>query len=246
MLSYFLDTATKLQGRVNSISFLLDIILIALFVLMIILGAKRGFVLSVLTMLALIVSMIAATFLSDALTPQLYEDYVQDRATQMVEERLPEGIDATLGAKKTKEVLAALPEEIQDLAEAFGIDLSEIIADIDVKDSSTKGIAAEIESGVVRPILQPVMRAIVFFALLVILYILLRLVILIVNNVTKLPVLRTANKLLGGIVGGVKGLLLLLTIGLICNAMVSIAGDSVFAQAVEGSYLLSVLNILSI
>jgi len=223
--------------------YLLDFILLAIFALMLYSGVKRGFVHTVISAVAVFAAMLLASALSKTAAPWLYVTFVQETATQAVAASLPPGVDITLSVEQAKQVMQELPEVWSALAATVGIDLNEVIASIGGGAPQATDVAARVAEWILRPIAEAVLRVVAFAVCMIVLYILIRILMLILDRVFKLPVLKSANKLLGALLGAVKGILFLL---LICTVLQVVAGfmeDSAFAEAVAASRLVQLLNL---
>ena len=227
-------------------NYVLDILLIAVFALSVAVGIKRGFVRSLLSMISFLLAMLLAHFMSEATAPVLYEQFVQESAEKLVSYQIDESVDMELTVAQAKEVIQNLPEGFPELAQSVGVDLEKLYNSLDTGNVNSRDVAARLTQGIVKPIAIPVLRVVSFFVLLLVISLLLRLLILLIDKIAKLPVLKTANTGLGGLLGALRGLLYVVAFSSLLTVGAALAKDSKFEEAVQGSLIISKLDITSL
>ncbi len=170
---------------------IIDIIAIVILIAMIVWGAKRGFVKTVFSLGSLILSLILALSLYPIVTDFLAESVVGDYVRLNVYEVFEDKSDDDLSAEDASSALK-LPGSLQEA----------IIGTTEQATTMVKETLAESMASLALKILSIL---IVFILVKVILWILS----VLLNTVSKLPLLRTANKLLGGLAGLCYGVMLL-------------------------------------
>ncbi len=223
--------------------YVVDLLLLCVFVLIVGLGAYKGFVKTALTMLSFLLSLFIAGLLSSAAAPVLYDNFVEKPALELVTKRIDQTVDVDLTAKQARQIISDLPDAIAPLAEAVGVDLKELEKSIDSKKVSSESIAQQLTQAVIEPIAIPVLKAISFILLLILCSVILRIVVELIDKFAKLPVLKTANHILGGALGAVKGLLFLLVLCTALHLATSISSTSLFTKAVDSSVIVRYLDI---
>ncbi len=173
---------------------IVDIIAILILVGMIVWGAKRGFVKSVFSLGSLILSLILALTLypmvTDFLADSVVGDYVRLNVYEMFDDKAEDEIPAEEASDALK-LPASLQEAILGTTEKAATVVKDTLA------TSMANLALKILS-----------ILIVFILVKLILWILS----VLLNAVAKLPLLKTANKLLGGVIGTIYGVLLIYVI----------------------------------
>ncbi|MBQ3226215.1 MAG: CvpA family protein [Clostridia bacterium] len=196
---------------------LADIILIAVIVLFVWLGIRKGFVKTVFGLCSIVISIALALSLHPMVSDMLEQSPVNGFVHEQVLGMLPEG--------EVTENLA-LPGFLQD-------SVSE--AEAQTKDAIASGIASVA--------LKIISMILVFILVQLILWILS----LTLNLITKLPVIHGFNKLLGGVVGAVSGILVVyLVLGLLTfttalnktTAVSEVVEDSLVASSMYENNLL--------
>ncbi len=173
---------------------IVDIIGIIILILFCGWGMKKGLVKSIYSLGSLILSLILALTLYPAVSDFLQESVVYDYVQINVYKVFNEEQNETVVDKETKNSLnlpGSLQETIYGTAKEAASAVKESVAE------SVAVLAIKILSILV-----------VFILVKILLWVLLKLL----NAVSKLPIIRTANKLLGGITGLVYGVLLIYVI----------------------------------
>ncbi len=170
---------------------LADIVAILIILLMVLWGAKKGLVRSVFGLGSLMLSLILALTLYPAVTNFLEESVVGDYVR--------------LNVYKVFDAQDVEPTEPAEAGEVLNLptSLQSILSDtVNEATATVKESVAETVAGLALKLLGIL---IVFVLTKLILWILVS----ILSGIAKLPVLRGVNKLLGGVLGGVYGVLLL-------------------------------------
>lgn len=186
-------------------SFIFDLALIAIVVLTILRSARRGFVKSVMNLVALV----AAIVLANAYSPALARWYYDKCIITSVSEKIQAFVSGFIpSGRETADLSAVFADStFLDIVERYGGDVESLQASY---GSLTEASAAKIEElsvTIAQPVAETISRVLaygtIFFGALVLLCV----AGLVVDLIFKLPVLRTANKLLGIVFGVVCALL---------------------------------------
>lgn len=204
---------------------ILDILVIAILVLFIVLGAHRGFILTLCSLVAVIVALVGANLLADALAPKM---------AQALEPRLEQSIQQAL-EEKAQEVSAVDGLEVADamvaLREKGGLyewaadSLEEALKSAPVGDAIAHQAAAA-ATAVAEQLARGVLFSVAFLVILVAWFFLSHAL----DLVAKLPGLSTLNQTLGGILGLVKGLLILWLLSWILGPLTGVIAAETVAQ----------------
>lgn len=178
----------------------IDLILLAILLFFMAMGAKRGFVLTFCSLVAVIVALVGANFLANTLTPAVskaieptIETTIQTALESQVQSLQDTATGETLTAIRDKGGLYALVADA--MADALEqVDLSPTVAQ--VATQAATAVATQLAHG----LLFLVAFLIVLLAWTLFSHAL--------DLVAKLPGLSSLNGLLGGVVGLVKGLII--------------------------------------
>ena len=219
---------------------LIDLVFIAAFLLAVVRGAKKGFILTLCSLVAVIVAFIGASFIADLLAPKVAQA-IQPKLEQIILEQLDEALENTqfIGvngsvAQSSEEI--ALPNVLEVLRE------NQLYQNLmgGVEKALEEGAAATAASAASRvatalagQLARGILFAVAFFLVLVAWFILSHAL----DLVSKLPVLNSLNHSLGAVIGGIKGLILLYLLSWILCTLTGLIPQ----ETAEETYLLSFL-----
>lgn len=208
-------------------SITLDLILLGIFALLVFLGWKRGFTESVLRCGRLIIALAITLACGSAFSSLLDRIWIHPAVHARVH---PKFMDMAAAAEGRVD---ALVDQIPALFRPY--------LDLDAPDAAAdlSGLASRWADSVSHGISGIVSSVVGYILLFVLALVLLTVVILILRRITKLPVIRTADKLLGVALGAVSGLLLVVFVAVVLGAVLSVAGQG---DLVEQSRILRLFN----
>ncbi len=203
----------------------LDILVIAILILFAVLGAHRGFVLTLCSLVAVIVALVGATMVSDALAPKVAQA-LQPRIERSIQESLEEkalevssqeGLDAV-------DALAALREK-GGLYEWAADSLEEALNNVPGTDAIAHQ-AAVAATAVAEQLARGVLFTLAFLLMLIIWFFVSHAL----DLVARLPGLSALNNALGGLLGFVKGLLIVWLLSWILGPLTGVLSPDLIAQ----------------
>lgn len=211
----------------------IDLILAAVLVLFIWLGSRKGFILTLCSLVAVIVALIGANLISDALAPKAAQA-IQPRLEQSIQESLEEkalevSAEEGLGVA---EALAALREK-GGLYEWAADSLEGALKSTPDVSGSIARQAAAAASALAEQVARGIIFSLSFLLVLVAWFFISHAL----DLVSKLPVINSLNHTLGGVIGAVKGLIIIyIAAWVLCGLTGTIS-----METAEGTYLLSFL-----
>lgn len=212
--------------------FIIDIILIVVFAGCIIDGRKKGFVKMILSVVATVIALFIAKEYAEPVANWINESFVHGRIVESISRAISDSVGSGAAA-----IANALPDYIVRAAEAIGLSAKEITADLG-SDVTSVQAAEQICTAVEGAFIVPAIKIVSFFIIFAIGSAVLNFAASFINGIFKLPLIKSVNKLLGAILGGVKGLIAVLIIGLVFWLISSIAPETPFAAAVEDSAII--------
>lgn len=212
---------------------IIDLILAAVLVLFIWLGTRKGFILTLCSLLAVIVALVGANLISDALAPKVAES-IQPRLEQSIQESLEEkalevSAEDSLGVA---EVLAALREK-GGLYEWAADGLEGALTTTPGLSESIAHQAAVAASALAEQLARGIIFSVAFLLVLVAWFFISHAL----DLVSKLPVIDSLNHTLGGVIGAVKGLIIIYIAAWVLCGLTGV----ISMETAEGTYLLSFL-----
>jgi uncharacterized membrane protein required for colicin V production len=219
---------------------LIDLVFVAAFLLAVIRGAKKGFILTLCSLVAVVVAFLGASFIADTLSPKVSQA-IQPKLEQIILEQLDEAlkhnefVGVSGDAAQTSEEVA-LPGVLEVLREnkLYQNLIGNVEQALEEGAAATAASAAsQVAAALAGQLARGVLFAVSFFLVLVAWFILSHAL----DLVSKLPVINSLNRTLGGVIGGAKGLILLYLISwLLCSLT-----DVIPPETAEKTYLLSFL-----
>lgn len=186
---------------------IVDIIIIAIVVLFVIIGVKRGLAKTILNLAGLVLTAVSAYYISSFLSQLFYDMFIKQTVitnTQQIIEQ--NGIDYAVS-----NCLEAVPQWINGIISfivgAFGISLNEFQNQITVPANISSSASQVIES-VLAPVVTSVLSIILVIILFIIILIIVKKLVKLVLRIFNIPVIKQINQFLGGIVGLAEGLLI--------------------------------------
>lgn len=222
--------------------YIFDIALLLVFAAAVIFGAVNGFIKSSLGLVSIIAAFLLAYQLSAVLAPQMYDSFVRDRVYTAIETKLDETADATSVTAQVDAFFEAVPDSVINIATAVGADTDSVKEKIQGLDNQSANIAADITDKVAAPVIGAVLRVVLFAVLVFLLYGIFMIAVKIIDGIFKLPFLKTANRLFGGILGALKGLVALLLICMIFEFLLGAGKDTIFEKSYDDSFIAEFIN----
>lgn len=224
-------------------SFLLDFIIIAIIAVTVYFAAKNGFVKTAISALSFVIAIaITAMFaspLADALKDAPFAETVETAVTDMVK-------DAIFDEEGLQEFVNGESEGLNAVLSLAGVEKNEFIEWYNSTDASGDDVLTR----AARFISEPIIDAIAMLVAIVILYIgtqiLLSIAAFFLNKLANLPILRTANKGLGILLGIVLALFRVFLFCFAMNLLIDNAGflNSEFLASLdaENTFLFKLLS----
>ncbi len=222
-------------------SIILDVILITVFAAFVFTAAKKGFMLTLLELIAVIVALALSYQFSPTVAQAAYDGIVKDSMIETVEVQLDEGLNISSSTAQAEVIITAIPDFMVDFATSVGVDLETVKAQISSEKFSAENLATELVEKIAQPIVVGALTVVFFLLLSAVLLFVLKWLAQILSKLFKLPLIGTVNKVLGGVLGGCKGVLVIVFICTFLEILFS-NGDNEIANAVNNSYVIGLLD----
>lgn len=212
-------------------AYIIDILIVVLFVFLVSLAYKKGFISTIIDTFSVVISAIASHKLFEGVAESVYNllirDLVETRFTRVLDD-----ISSTLSvSEKINAMIDGLPQGAVKLAQIMGVDMTSLS-----NSMSTAGNLSDDEliklavDKIGHTIMINVTEVVTFIALFIVIALALKFLAGIFKKANDIPLLGKFNALLGGVVGVVKALAIVY-IG--CTAFYFIAGISGAAPVIE-------------
>lgn len=222
-------------------SIILDVILLTILVAFVFTAAKKGFMLSLLELIAVIVALALSYQFSPVVAQAAYDGIVEESLIETVETQIDENLNISSSTEQAEMVLDTIPDFMVTFASSVGIEVEEVRAKITSENFSAENLATELVDKVAQPIVVATLTAIFFVLLAALLLFVLKWLAQILAKLFKLPLIGTVNKVLGGTLGACKGIMVIIFVCTILQ-IVFAGGDNEIATAVNGSYVVGLLD----
>ena len=215
-----------------------EVIVAAVLITFVVLGAKRGLVLSLCGLLGVLVAFTGASVLARTLSPMV-ADALEPRFASAIEEQLNEQIAQSVeeGTAGAEEQLTPDSLPLQDVLNALrdmGFYESLVESVNHAVENGMTEVAASAAAKVAAAIAQSVAYLILFLVGFVVILILWKVVSRALNLVARLPVLHFLNKSLGAVFGLLQGCIILF----VAAWAIQFMGGLIPAETVEQTVLL--------
>ncbi len=220
----------------NISAFIVDIAFVALLVISVIDGRRKGFVKIILSFAGMLVTWFVASGFSLPVAEWANEAFVGDWITKALEGAIADSI-----SNGSESILASIPEYIANAAKVAGVSFEELASQLG--NTVDPVVASEkIYGAIENNLVISVLRIVSFFALYLVMNSVVSIVIGIIGKVFKLPVLKGINKLLGSVVGALKGILIAVVISIVLGLVAMVVPETEFVQALDGSVIYGFLS----
>ena len=189
--------------------YVLDIIIVAVFVLCIANATKKGFVKTVMGTVSLLLALILTFVFYQPVKDKMIESGITDDLKVVIAEKL-ESIEVdSEGNFDIDSLMENRPEEFLELLESFGIDYNELKLQYEgwLSDSS-ENVREKMIAAIINPIVDLLASGITLLVLFLVCYFAIKLATYLLDKICKLPLLKQANKALGFVMGAINGLVL--------------------------------------
>lgn len=212
-------------------SLLIDIIVIAAFVISLVSGVKKGFIKSVMRILIVVLALIGAINFTPAFAKTLNDKYIEKPIVKIAESSIKELISDSVDIN---DLADERPNAFVKALGRFGVtpdDISVFIVEEIENDDKITRIAEYMAVPVSKAVSRVAAFAILFLGLLLVFWLISLLICLVVN----VPKINKVDKLLGGVLGALSGIMLAWGISVaICELMphMAIIFDGAISESV--------------
>lgn len=239
------------------IGILLDVFLVAIALLCIKKGSKDGFAKTIVSFAGIFVAIILAATLSKPLTEFAYTSFAQKPIETAVENTIRGQTDSiTENAPSVDKLVSGIEEKLRDektpsfVKNLFGTEekIAQLAEDIkEVYTSDITELSKAATEKVLKPVIVSIISAITFVLIFAITFLLCTILSKVLKIVNKLPLLGSVNSLLGGIIGFLKGLIIVLIINFVIVSLTS-SGTNLWivtAETVQSSLIMKNLALVN-
>lgn len=199
--------------------YIIDGLLVLLFVLLIWVGHRRGFIKTVAGVVTFVAALVLASMLSGPVSGFVYDTFVEKSVVTTLTEHVGESSPA---ADTLDSALASLPAFVTNRLAVNGLDSGAAILGHISGTAEGETVAQSIAGQVIEPVVLPLLKALSMMLLFLILLIALTLVFKMFDLVAKLPLLKQLNKGLGFVAGVAQGALWVLLVATVLQLVAEV------------------------
>ncbi len=191
-----------------------DLIIIAIAVVIIVLSAKKGFVASCLDAFSIVISGFVSFKFYEPVAQWFYDFCVSDLVKTSFKKALDNMGSGASFADKTQAMLAELPESALKIANEIGVNTQSIIGRFNQSLASNEDVFVEtMAKEIGYPVMIFITEIITFIVLMVLCTLLVRFISKFFSGaLEKIPLVGKLDSLLGGVLGLIKGAIILVAI----------------------------------
>lgn len=186
-------------------SLFLDVVVIAVFSFSFYSGIKRGFVRSIMGIVVLLLAIWGSAKFSPPLADYLNDKYIESAVSAKIGDSLDELISG-VDSFNIRNLFEEKPQAFIDILEQFGINYEELKTYYEKDLRQEENSEDEVSHYIAQPLSRSISNATAFAVLFIGVVLILSLLVVLLDLVVKLPILNTANKILGAVFGCMMGL----------------------------------------
>lgn len=222
--------------------YIIDIIFLLIFGVVIITSVKKGFIVSLFELVGTIASFVAARLFSDSLAAPVFEKFVKPGAENLLSQNLGEVATTDYGTQ-IEEAINSIPDAFASILNLMGISKEALIEKVSSSDFASGSLLDSLMESVVTPVGTAVVQFILFAVLVALITLVLRVLVRLLDKIIKkIPAIKQMNSALGGVVGAVRGLLIVVIISLLLAVAAGFINNPEFISAVEGSFVVGTVQ----
>lgn len=224
-------------------TYIVDIILVAIFAIIILISAKKGFFRSVIDFAGSMIAVILARILSASYAATAFESLVAPGARKLLAQNLGSA-GTTDYSQQVENALNSLPEGLNGILQIMGIDSNSIL------EKASEGVnfnGDNLVESLMNSIVTPLGTAVLQFILFVLLAVALIFFIKVFGRLfdkifKKLPVIKGLNKSLGAVFGVLRGLIIVVIVSMLISVVVSFTTNEMLITSVENSIIVNAIS----
>ena len=194
-----------------------DIVILAVALITMLVGINRGFLSSLISFIGLVLAIVVSAFIASILSEIIFNGLLRDSLTSAVEEKLIESTNPN-------DLVDSLSSGVLGiLVGIFGLKDELLMFFSEMSDKSSV-VAGDIVSMVIKPPLIMLIRLFTFIIFMFILKWLISLIARKIISVNEIPMIGSVNKLLGGLFGILRGLVLCFIVVAVLAFVVKLGG----------------------
>lgn len=227
-------------------TYIVDIIIIAVFLISVLISYKKGFFRSLFDLIGTLVSILAARIVSSSLAPQGFDMFIKEPARATLTNTLGTAGTTDYGTQ-VESAINSIPDSFNGIMNLIGINKQAILEKVSSSELAQGNLVDNIMENIITPVGTALIQFVLFVILAVVFVLALKVIVKLLDFVIKkLPVVKSLNKGLGVVIGVLRGLLTVIIVSMLIGTVVSFIGNEEIIEAVNNSFIVStVQNLMS-
>lgn len=197
-------------------NYIFDIVLVIVAVVIIIITAKKGFVLSLLGTVSVALSGFLSYKFSKPVSEFIYSSFLYDNIEEKLTNVLLNLSQDTSVDDKIQAMLSSFPEGVLNLSRGLGFEVEGALSSINLELFTNEDIIKAFIDNVASDVIMSVLNVVVFVVLFIVISFVLKYVSLLFSKIVKkIPLVGKLNTFLGGGLGIVKAVISIVIICLV-------------------------------
>ncbi len=223
-------------------TYIVDIILAAIFALIIIISAKKGFFKSLFDLIGSILAFIIAKALSASFAPVLFENVIRPGAEKYLSSSLSSA-GTTDYSTQIEQALNSIPDSLGGLMQIIGINKEAIMEKFSAVDLKGENPIETIMNTVVEPIGTALIQFIMIAILALVLIVAIKIVVKLLDKIiTALPVVKRFNSLFGAVFGMLRGVIVVAVFSMLISVVAGFISNEAFIESVDNSIIINIFD----
>lgn len=223
-------------------AYIVDIILVAIFAIVIIISAHKGFFKSLIDLAGSLIAVFVARVLSQSMAQSVYESVVAGSVEKSLINTLGEGASVDY-AEQLEGVLSSIPEGVNGVLQLMGIDKQVLLDKISQANLNGDNLIESLMNGVISPLVTAVVQFVLFAVLAIALILAVKFFAGLFNKIIKkLPVIKGFNKTLGAVFGILKGAIDVVIVSILVSVVVGFTSNQELIAAVDSSVIVGAVR----
>lgn len=215
-----------------------DLILIAFFVVIVLIYMKKGFIKSVWGVVRAVASVAAAWLFGKQVGEWFYNQFIHNAISKATKDAIAPLVQKVNDSFNLSDLFSKIPDEFRTLVERSGADLSGLKSVFGKLTEASENQFDSLADKISEPIAHTVSNAVGYVLVFFIAFILMSIAFVVIDGISKLPLIKEVNKTLGAAFGAVCGIIYLWVICMVLSLFVESSAAGATGELV-GSYTAS-------
>lgn len=207
-----------------TVSNLLDLIFVVIVIIAVIVAWKRGFVQTVLSFVGFIASAAISAYYCGQVAQFFYSKVIEQPLYDSILKKVLTLVPTGEIINKVENIGAVLPGFVEGLFNAAAIKTNEQISQ--TLSGTAEAVARTVCDSIAAPLLLSLLSLVAFFVLFGLMMVIVNILVSVVGKVFDLPILNGINRILGGVVGVLNGVLLCMVAAAILKLFIGLTNNT--------------------